>query len=71
VPHLARKLAGASLQKSLPVSVLLGAVVVTLADLVGRLVIAPSQLPVGIVMALVGAPFYFYLLLRRASHAEI
>lgn len=71
VPHLARKLAGTSLQKSLSVSVLLGAVIVTGADLVGRLVIAPSQLPVGIVMALVGAPFYFYLLLRRANHAEI
>lgn len=70
VPHLARKTAGESLQASLPVSVLMGGVLVTLADLVGRTVIAPAQLPVGIVMALVGAPFYFYLLLRREKHAS-
>lgn len=70
VPHIARKLAGPTMQKQLPVSVLTGAITVTLADLVGRLVLAPAQLPVGIVMALIGAPFYFYLLLRRAKHAD-
>lgn len=70
VPHLARKTAGGTLRQSLPVSVLLGAVIVTVADLVGRIVAAPAQLPVGIMMALIGAPFYFYLLLRRANHAS-
>ncbi len=69
VPHLARKLAGNTLQKQLPVCALLGALLVTLADLVGRTVLAPSEIPVGIVLALVGAPFYFRLLLRRAKNA--
>lgn len=69
VPHLARRLAGNTLRAQLPVCALLGAIMLTLADLIGRTVIAPSELPVGIVTALCGAPFYFRLLLGRAKHA--
>lgn len=71
VPHLSRKLTGSSLKDLLTVSSLLGGILVTTADLVGRVVFAPSEIPVGIVMAFVGAPFLFYLLLRRKSNAEV
>ena len=71
VPHLSRKLTGSSLKDLLTVSSLLGGILVTTADLLGRVVFAPSEIPVGIVMAFVGAPFLFYLLLRRKSNAEV
>jgi iron complex transport system permease protein len=49
----------------MPVSALWGAAFLVLADLVARTVIAPAELPVGIVTALVGAPFFLLLLRRR------
>lgn len=64
-PHMARRLAGPGMKLLLPVAALLGAILVLAADLLGRILFAPSELPVGIVMALIGAPFFFWLLLRR------
>ncbi len=63
-PHLARTLVGARHLRAIPVSMLLGAVLVTLADLLGRSVIAPSQIPAGLMIALVGAPYFVWLLRR-------
>lgn len=71
VPHISRKLAGSSLKDLLIVSSLIGGILVTMADLFGRVLFAPSEIPVGIVMAFVGAPFLFYLLLRRKNNAEL
>lgn len=71
VPHLARKTAGQPLRLHLPVCALGGAVLVCLSDLIGRLVIAPAELPVGILMALAGAPFYFVVLFRRSRDAVL
>lgn len=66
VPHLARALLGSNdLRKTLPAGALLGGSMVILADLIGRTLFAPSEIPAGIVTALVGAPFFFLLLLRR------
>jgi iron complex transport system permease protein len=48
----------------LPASALAGASLLLLADLAARLVLAPAELPIGIVTALIGAPFFLYLLLR-------
>lgn len=64
-PHMARALVGSRHARSLPVAVLLGACLLGLADLVGRTVIAPAQVPAGLVVALLGAP-YFVLLLARS-----
>lgn len=64
-PHIARRLAGSSHVRILPVAALVGACLVTAADLLGRVVIAPTQLPAGIVTGLVGAPFFAYLLWGR------
>jgi iron complex transport system permease protein len=65
VPHLARLLWGGDYHRLLPLSTLLGAAVLLLADLLARTLVAPQQLPVGIVTALLGAPFFFYLLRRN------
>ena len=66
-PHLARRLVGAGHRRMLPVAVLVGAALVVIADTVGRVVIEPQQIPVGVVTALVGAPYLVWLLRRQTS----
>ena len=51
-------------RKAVPASALAGASLMLLADLAARLVLAPAELPIGIVTALIGAPFFLYLLVR-------
>ncbi|MGO4104761.1 iron ABC transporter permease [Leifsonia sp. YAF41] len=63
-PHAARALVGARHALVLPVSALLGAILVCVADTLGRTVIAPAQLPAGLLTALVGAPYFVWLLWR-------
>jgi len=63
-PHVARALVGGLHTRVVPVAALLGAVLVSLADTVGRTVIAPAQVPAGLVTAMVGAPYFVYLLWR-------
>ncbi|MBB6626629.1 iron ABC transporter permease [Nocardioides sp. KIGAM211] len=65
VPHVARRLAGVDYRWIVPYAGLVGALVLTLADVLGRLVVRPGELQVGIVMALAGGPL-FVLLVRRA-----
>ncbi|HEY9771113.1 MAG TPA: iron ABC transporter permease [Coleofasciculaceae cyanobacterium] len=62
VPHLVRFLVGVDYRWILPYSAILGAIVMLVADICGRLVIQPSELPVGLVMPLIGAPFFIYLI---------
>ena len=57
VPHIARMLFGANHRLLLPASMLLGAIFLTVADILARMVLAPQELPVGLVTALVGAPW--------------
>jgi iron complex transport system permease protein len=65
VPHIVRMLAGTSYRAILPLSMLFGGAFLALADLVGRTVAAPAEIPIGVVTAFVGGPF-FVLVLRRA-----
>lgn len=65
VPHLVRLLVGADHRLLLPASALGGATLLVLCDLAARTLFAPMELPVGILTALVGAPFFVWLLLRR------
>lgn len=68
-PHIARRLVGASHGRMLPVAALVGACLVVAADLAGRIILPPVQLPAGIVTGLLGAPFLAYLLwVRRHDH---
>ncbi len=69
VPHIARRLTGGKMKDLIPVSVLSGGIIMVLADLVGRTAVKPSEIPVGIVMSFIGAPFFFYLLIRREKNA--
>lgn len=64
VPHLVRLLVGPDHRVLLPASALAGTSLLLLADLFARLILAPAELPIGIVTALIGAPFFLYLLLR-------
>ncbi len=66
-PHAARALVGAKHARVLPVTALLGAMLVSVADTVGRTVIAPGQLPAGLVAALVGTPYFVWLLWRSRT----
>ncbi|MFC8220475.1 siderophore ABC transporter permease CdtC [Streptomyces sp. NPDC057362] len=63
-PHAARALVGRRHVRVVPVAVLLGAVLVCAADLVGRTVIAPAQLGAGLMTAVIGTPYFLYLLVR-------
>jgi iron complex transport system permease protein len=67
VPHLMRLLVGPDHRVLLPASLLAGASLLLLADLAARLLLAPAELPIGIVTALIGAPFFLYLLVRGRS----
>jgi len=62
VPHITRMLIGSDFEYLLPCSALLGAVTVVAADLIARTVFSPVEIPVGIIMAFLGAPFFIYLL---------
>jgi iron complex transport system permease protein len=65
VPHLVRLMIGADHRVVLPASALFGAAFLVACDVVARTIIAPMELPVGIITALVGGPFFLWLLVRR------
>lgn len=64
VPHLVRLMTGPDHRFVLPGSALLGAALVLFSDLVARMAVVPAELPLGVVTAAIGAPFFFWLLLR-------
>ncbi|WP_461296866.1 iron ABC transporter permease [Streptomyces harbinensis] len=61
-PHLARSLVGARHGRAIPVAMLLGALLVCVADALGRTVVAPAQVPAGLMIALVGGPYFLWVL---------
>jgi iron complex transport system permease protein len=67
VPHLVRLLTGPDHRLLLPLSVLLGASLLLIADLFARTLVLPAELPIGILTACIGGPFFIWLLLRRRS----
>ncbi|MFJ9111342.1 FecCD family ABC transporter permease [Streptomyces sp. NPDC102283] len=69
VPHTCRLLVGVDHRWLLPLSTVLGAVLLTAADVVGRIVARPSEIDVGIVTALIGAPFFIYIVRRQKVRA--
>lgn len=64
-PHLGRQLVGTNHQELIPTSALLGGMIVVVADLLGRTLFAPIELPCGVVTAAVGAPYFLFLLIRN------
>ncbi|MEV7655977.1 iron ABC transporter permease [Streptomyces anulatus] len=69
VPHTCRLLVGVDHRWLLPLSAVLGAILLTAADVVGRIVARPSEIDVGIVTALIGAPFFIYIVRRQKVRA--
>ncbi|TQV75171.1 iron ABC transporter permease [Aliikangiella marina] len=72
VPHMTRLLVGANMRYMLSVCALLGSVVLLFSDWLAKIVVAPTELPIGIITALIGAPVFIYLLQKnrmRGHHA--
>lgn len=63
-PHLARQLVGSRHQFLIPAAALTGGLLVLIADTIGRSILQPSEIPAGIVVAVIGAPYFLYLLSR-------
>lgn len=66
-PHLARSLIGPRNQLYLPIAILLGGWLLLLADTIGRNITLPDGIPAGIMTALIGAPYFIYILLKKSS----
>lgn len=67
VPHLARRLAGIRYNRLIPLCGLLGMLMVIVADCIARIVFAPAEIAVGVVISLVGAPYFIYLMFRSKA----
>ncbi|HEY97055.1 MAG TPA: iron ABC transporter permease [Dehalococcoidia bacterium] len=65
IPHAVRLVWGSDHRSLLPLAVLIGAIFMILADLIARTVLAPTEIPIGVITAICGAPFFLYLLRRR------
>ena len=68
IPHISRSIIGTSHRRMIPFAALLGAILMIWADAIARVVVAPSELPIGVVTAFIGAPF-FLILLRRSRYS--
>lgn len=66
-PHMARQLVGIDYRKVIPITALLGAILLVGADLVVRSVAAPFEIPLGAITALIGVPFFLYLANRKGA----
>jgi iron complex transport system permease protein len=64
-PHVARRLIGRDTAYLMPVSMTLGALLLAACDLMARTLFAPYELPVGVILSFVGAPFFLRLLIQR------
>ncbi|MFY0252486.1 FecCD family ABC transporter permease [Chitinophaga sp. 30R24] len=71
IPHIVRQFTGPSYTILFPCAALAGAILLTVADLFSRTIIAPAELPVGVVTALLGAPFFIWLILKEKSAIRI
>lgn len=65
VPHITRKITGANVTRQLILAPVLGGNLVLVADILSRILLAPTEIPVGVITALAGAPFFLILLLRK------
>ncbi|KZE64965.1 iron ABC transporter permease [Fictibacillus phosphorivorans] len=64
-PHIARSLVGPRHQSFLPVAALIGAILLLAADTIGRVILDPSGIPAGIIVTIIGAPYFMYLLAKK------
>jgi len=69
IPHILRRVTGGDMRRLLPFSMIGGAIFLVLADVVARVIVAPQELPVGIITSLCGAPFFLFIL-RRSKEKD-
>jgi len=67
IPHVVRMIFGTDNRIVVPASFLIGAIFLILADTIARIIILPSELPVGVVTAMIGAPTFIYLLKKQSN----
>ncbi len=67
VPHLGRMMAGPNHRSLLPLSMIIGALLLLVADMIARTIVAPLDMPVGIITALIGSPFFIWLLIKQKA----
>ncbi|MBV8530559.1 MAG: iron chelate uptake ABC transporter family permease subunit, partial [Candidatus Eremiobacteraeota bacterium] len=67
VPHVARRIVGSDARVLLPASAALGATLCTIADAICRRIVAPAELPIGVLLAFIGVPAFLYLYLRPSA----
>ncbi len=70
VPHILRLITGPDHRRLLPVSALGGAILLIGADMLARTVLVPREIPVGVITAVLGGPFFLYLLARQSRGGE-
>lgn len=70
IPHVSRRFVGSSHRRVIPVAALIGAIFLVWADVIGRLVLQPREIPLGVITAVVGAPFLLMLVRRQHSSAQ-
>ena len=63
-PHIARKLVGPAHKRLIPVSVLVGAFILLVSDTIARNIFAPLEIPVGLVVSVIGVPYFIYLMIK-------
>ena len=63
-PHLARHLVGGRHRNLLPAALFIGAILLQVSDILARVITPPTELPAGVLTAIIGAPYFFYLLMR-------
>ena len=68
IPHITRSIVGTKHKRLIPASVLVGGTFLVIADIISRVIVAPEELPIGVVSAFFGAPFFLYLI--RKSHGQ-
>jgi iron complex transport system permease protein len=71
VPHVLRMLIGPDHRYLLPASALLGGTLLILADVLARTIVVPAEMPIGIITAAVGAPFFLWILLRNRTRLSL
>jgi len=69
IPHILRRVTGGDMRRLLPFSMIGGAIFLVLADVIARIIVAPQELPVGIITSLCGAPFFLFIL-RRSKEKD-
>ena len=68
VPHIVRLIVGPDHRRLIPLSAIAGSILLLIADTVARFLVSPAELPVGLVTAVIGAPFFISLLMRRFEY---